>query len=182
MTDARFPERWLNDRRILRLPDKAFRLYVLTLAWSVANRTDGVIADDELALIPADASSVTDLEHAELWSRIMQTGWFILDFESTQATAADLAHLEYQRSLARDRKRRQRARQAAAVTRDVHQDSTRTGTPKTEGQGPGLAPSQSGKPPDHDGSVNGAGQAQHIPIEVHRQSRATGHNAREAAR
>ena len=52
MTDARFPERWLNDRRVLRLPDDAFRLFVLSLAWSVANRTDGVLKDDDLPLIP----------------------------------------------------------------------------------------------------------------------------------
>ena len=45
MTDARFPERWLNDRRVLRLPDDAFRLFVLSLAWSVANQADGRIYD-----------------------------------------------------------------------------------------------------------------------------------------
>jgi hypothetical protein len=39
MTDARFPERWLNDRRLLRLSDAAFRLFVISLTWSVSNRT-----------------------------------------------------------------------------------------------------------------------------------------------
>jgi hypothetical protein len=52
MTDARFPERWLNDRRVLRLPDDAFRLFVLSLAWSVANQTDGRIYDEDQALVP----------------------------------------------------------------------------------------------------------------------------------
>jgi len=31
MTDARFPERWLNDRRVLRLSDVDFRTFVTTL-------------------------------------------------------------------------------------------------------------------------------------------------------
>ena len=35
----------LNDRRLLRLPDDAFRLFVNTLLWSVANKTDGVACD-----------------------------------------------------------------------------------------------------------------------------------------
>jgi hypothetical protein len=38
MTDARFPERWLQDRRVLRLSDVGFRLFTLSLAWSVSNR------------------------------------------------------------------------------------------------------------------------------------------------
>jgi hypothetical protein len=53
MTDARFPERWLNDRRLLRLSDAAFRLFVISLTWSVSNRTDGVLDTGDLTLIPA---------------------------------------------------------------------------------------------------------------------------------
>lgn len=54
MTDARFPERWLNDRRVLRLSDPAFRLFVISLTWSVSNRTYGELYDDDddLLLIP----------------------------------------------------------------------------------------------------------------------------------
>jgi len=50
VTDARFPERWLNDRRVLRLSDPAFRLFVIPLTWSVSNRTDGDLYDDDLRL------------------------------------------------------------------------------------------------------------------------------------
>lgn len=52
MTDARFPDRWLSDRRFARLSDAHFRSYVTSLAWSVTNRTDGVIEPEDLALIP----------------------------------------------------------------------------------------------------------------------------------
>jgi hypothetical protein len=70
MTDARFPERWLNDRRVLRLPDDAFRLFVLSLAWSVANQTDGRIYDDDLALIPASSAGSGQLAKSGLWERV----------------------------------------------------------------------------------------------------------------
>lgn len=52
MTDARFPERWLNDRRVMRLSPDAFRTFVIALTWSVANRTDGVITDDDMPFLP----------------------------------------------------------------------------------------------------------------------------------
>lgn len=140
MTDARFPERWLNDRRVLRLPDDAFRLFVISLAWSVANRTDGRIYEDELPLIPASPAGSGQLAKAGLWERIADY-WLITVFDDTQTTRADLEHLERQRRKARDRKRRERARRAgrspADVTRDVPRDatkdSTRTGQARTGG-------------------------------------------------
>jgi hypothetical protein len=131
MTDARFPERWLNDRRILRLPDDAFRLFVLSLAWSVANQTDGRIYDDELPLIPASASGSGRLAKCGLWERVADH-WLITVFEETQTTRADLEHLASQRRKARDRKRRERARRVPRdVPRDVTSDSTRTGQART---------------------------------------------------
>jgi hypothetical protein len=134
MTDARFPERWLNDRRVLRLPDDAFRLFVLSLAWSVANQTDGRIYDDDLALIPASPAGSGQLAKSGLWERVADY-WLITVFEETQTTRADLEHLAVQRRKARDRKRRERARRARPVTqdvtRDVPEDSTRTGQART---------------------------------------------------
>jgi hypothetical protein len=134
MTDARFPERWLNDRRVLRLPDDAFRLFVLSLAWSVANRTDGRIYDDDLALIPASASGSGQLAKSGMWERVADY-WQIAEFEETQTTRADLDHLAEQRRKARDRKRAERARRTRSVPRDVLRDvtsdSTRTGQART---------------------------------------------------
>ena len=41
MTDARLPERWLNDGRLQRVSASAYRLFGNGLMWTVANRTDG---------------------------------------------------------------------------------------------------------------------------------------------
>jgi hypothetical protein len=121
MTDARFPERWLHDRRILRLPDKAFRQFVTSLAWSVANRTEGVIERAE-TLPVFDAGSADALVKARLWEEYAQ-GWVITVFEDTQSTRAELEAAAAARRRARDKKRRQRARRAD-VPGDVPGDST----------------------------------------------------------
>lgn|ERR1022692_4483670 len=111
MTDARYPERWLNDRRFLRLPDGAFRLFFISLAWAVANRTDGVIYDDDLALMPGiDAGQAKTLAKADLWERVSDH-WLILDYEETQTSRSDLEVLAHARKKAREKKRRQRAAQ-----------------------------------------------------------------------
>ena len=127
MTDARFPERWLNDRRIVRLPDDAFRLFMMSLAWSVANKTDGRLYDDDLPLIPGVPRSVvaayTDeglavvpldppaavqkLVKAELWERVADY-WLITDFEDTQTSRSDLELLANGRRTEAASKRRRR--------------------------------------------------------------------------
>jgi hypothetical protein len=149
MTDARFPEQWLNDRRILRLDDDAFRLFVISLTWSVANRTDGRICDDDLALIPASTAGIGQLATSGLWERAGDY-WFITVYEDTQTTRDELDTLAKARRAQRDKKRRQRAARAARasavpgtvpatvpgdVTRDVPQDSTRTGQDRTGSNG-----------------------------------------------
>jgi hypothetical protein len=137
MTDARFPERWLNDRRVLRLPDDAFRLFVISLAWSVANRTDGRIYDDDLSLIPASPGGSGQLAKAGLWERVTDY-WQITVFEETQTTRDDLETLARGRRAQRDKKRRQRAAKAAraaaspgTVPGDVARDTPRTGQART---------------------------------------------------
>jgi hypothetical protein len=100
---------------------------VISLAWSVANRTDGRIYDEDLALIPASASRSGQLAKSGLWAGVAYY-WQIAEFEETQTTRADLAHLDGQRRKARDRKRAERARRVPHdVAGDVTSDSTRTG-------------------------------------------------------
>jgi hypothetical protein len=116
MPDARFPERWLNDRRLVRLPDAAFRLFVISLAWSVANRTDGRIYDDDLPLIPGghNGGHVWILSDTGLWIRCHDRSyWLIADFEETQTTREQLEATATARQKARDKKRRQRAAASA---------------------------------------------------------------------
>lgn len=127
MTDARLPERYLSDRRILRLSASEFRSYTMALLWTVANRTDGFVEPDDLPLIagfePQDASA---LQLAGLWLT-EGTGWRLADFAATQTSAHELELLENSRRREREKKGRQRARgqadkndeeTAAAVPRD----------------------------------------------------------------
>jgi hypothetical protein len=137
VTDARFPERWLNDRRVLRLPDDAFRLFVCGLAWSVANKTDGYLSDEDLRLIPGvNLGAAVVLQDAELWWGHMH-GWQITEFEDTQTSAAQLEAAALARR-ANDRKRQARHRRALLSrdsSRDNPRDNTRTGQAR-----PGKAP------------------------------------------
>lgn len=115
MTDARFPERWLTDRRLLRLSDRHFRVFVSTLAWSVSNRTDGVIEHDDLPLVPVQDASPMDaaaLVAAGLWTDESR-GWRVVDFDSSQSSRHELEILENARRREREKKARQRARRAA---------------------------------------------------------------------
>lgn len=112
MTDARFPERWLSDRRLLRLSDAAHRMFVSTLLWSVSNRTDGVIERADLPLvIGASQESATALVAAGLWAE-HDNGWEIREFAATQTSADQLTVLENVRRRDREKKVRQRAEKA----------------------------------------------------------------------
>lgn len=129
MTDARFPERWLNDRRFNRLTDAAYRTYAMALIWSVANRTDGQLDDADIQLIPRYSNeSVRTLESEGLWERC-STGWLIVDFPDTQTSRDELVVLENNRRRVRDKKRRQRA---AVTSNDEHVGSR----PSAPGGGP----------------------------------------------
>jgi hypothetical protein len=135
VTDARFPDRWLSDKRIQRLPDNHFRSFITSLVWSVTNRTDGVIEPEDLELIPRFAKdSVRNLLAAGLWEPRGGSGrgWQIVDFAATQTTALQLRHLEDARAKEREKKARQRAARRsedtssastdAAVPRDIPRD------------------------------------------------------------
>jgi hypothetical protein len=112
MTDARFPERWLLDRRIDGLDDRDFRSFVSALVWSVSNRTDGVITEPDLDRIPHfDRRSVFMLVARALWDAT-DTGWQITEFEDTQTSRDDLAVLTNARRAKRDAQRRRRARRS----------------------------------------------------------------------
>jgi hypothetical protein len=132
VTDARFPERWLNDRRVRRLSDPAFRLYVISLTWSVSNRTDGVLYPDDLSLLAdVDPARAGEMEKSELWRRVKDY-WLITEFEDTQSTREQLEGLDRKRRLDRERKARQRARERSNVTQDVTRDTKdRTGQDRT---------------------------------------------------
>lgn len=110
MTDARYPEAWLNDRRIVRLSDAGHRLFTTANAWSASNRTDGHLEAPDLALIHGvDGRHATELTDAGLWSEV-SGGWQIVDFHKAQSTKAQLDGLDYKRHQDRERQARKRAR------------------------------------------------------------------------
>lgn len=124
MTDARFPDRWLHDRRMNRLSDGHFRSYVLSLIYAVSNRTDGVVEPEDLATIPKFAAgAVKALVENELWQP-REKGWLITDFESTQSSREALEAAEQARNHARakDRARKAKSRAEAKSEPDSPQD------------------------------------------------------------
>lgn len=112
MTDARFPERWLNDRRIMRLGPAVFRGYVLALAWSVSNRTDGRLEVADLDMVPGCTLDTAEaLVAAGLWAAAEDgTGWTISDFLSTQTSRGQLEGLELKKRQDAERARAYRSR------------------------------------------------------------------------
>lgn len=128
MTDARFPERWLNDRRIIRLTDSAFRTFVLGMTWAVANRSDGYVSSDDLDLVHgAKAADADELVKASLWSRADDAGYWIEDFTKVQTSAAQLDGLEHRK--AQDRARAKKYREKSRGTEpDPDPSSSRDGS------------------------------------------------------
>ncbi len=111
MPDTRLPERFLTDRRLLLLDVQHRWSYVASMAWSVSNRTDGVVLPNELQLIPGFAGeSPQVLIEAGLWKSRRSKGWEITDFAATQTSAHELEVLENLRRRNREAKARERAK------------------------------------------------------------------------
>lgn len=131
MADARMPDRYLLDRRFVRLEDEHFRSYVVALMWTVSNRTDGEILPGDLALIPGfRAGSASALVAAGLWTP-QADGWQITDYMDTQTSRAEFEKMEKKRVSDRERKARSRAASSGGddgpgggVTPDVTADVT----------------------------------------------------------
>ena len=104
MTDARLPERWLTDRRVQR-SDAHFRSFVNALLWSVANRTDGAIGPEDLALVSGFTPGMeAEFTASGVWVTNGK-GWRIAEFDATQTSRDELEALEQIRASGRKRKR-----------------------------------------------------------------------------
>jgi hypothetical protein len=109
------PERYLTDRRVLRLSDSAFRAFVNAMIWAVSNRTDGVIEQHDLTLIPNFVTGhEQDFITAGLWD-LHEDGYIIIDFATTQTSRDELEVLENARRADREKKRRQRQAAKTAI-------------------------------------------------------------------
>jgi len=112
MADARLPDRWLTERRIQKLSDRAFRAFTLALMWSVSSRTDGVIDHSDLDLIPGfPRGAEEELVKSGLWVE-HNGGWLIAEFCDTQTSKAELHALARARASNRERQARYRLKQA----------------------------------------------------------------------
>lgn len=182
MTDARFPERWLNDRRVIRLTDGAFRLFVVSLTWSVSNRTDGAIESADLSLmLGADRRNAGELLKAGLWTSDTERGvWTIADFVATQTTADQLVVLENARARERRKKARRRGRDnddddeppglsPGMPSPGLTQDRPGQDRPRRQGQGEG---DHSGTGDEHDDRTDHAYHGGPVEWDTGRQLRA----------
>jgi hypothetical protein len=112
MTDARYPERWMNDRRLRRLSHAGFRSFLNALTWSVANRTDGVIEPDDIELIP-DFVAGTEVELVKTGAWEQRNGhWLVMEFADTQTSRDQLEAATIARRKNKDRQQRWRDRQS----------------------------------------------------------------------
>jgi Ulp1 family protease len=118
--DARYPERYLTDRRVSRLSDAEHRAYVLALVWSVSNRTDGAIAVEDLDALPRPVTRETldALHRAGLVSEEVVNGdlvWLLTDYVETQTTRAELEALDSARRAKRLKAADKRAEEAHKI-------------------------------------------------------------------
>lgn len=131
--DARFPERWLHDRRLARATHSQFRLFVNANAWAVSNRTDGLIPREELSLIPganmADASALVALG---LWASVPD-GWMIEGFLDVQSSKSQLEGLDLKRLQDRQRQRAYRERKRLS-SRYQSREGVRDSSPDDKGK------------------------------------------------
>lgn len=112
MTDARIPERYLMDRRIVRLTDTQRSSYFMAILWSVSNRTDGRFDSADLPLIPTFTTTVVDaLVGCGLWA-VADGGWIDTEFKNVQTSKDDLEVLDNARRADREKKARLKAHKA----------------------------------------------------------------------
>lgn len=150
MTDARFPDRWLNDRRIMSLSPTGFRSFIAALSWSVSNMTDGIICRSDILFMPKlfAETSIPELTKNNLLRVKSSTEWELVDFAESQSSKAELE--AYFKKKAYDRryqaqKRAEKAAQKAGETSaqssgsyDESYESSRQGKARTGKDRQGL--------------------------------------------
>ncbi len=129
MVDARVPDRWLTDRRWLRLTPRERHDGISLLLWAVAVRSDGILDRRDLHLCPwpIEVGSVAALLAGGLLLEIDDDHVGFADWSGSQTTRAELDAAAEMRRKGRERQRRHRAKKAGeevttnlVVTRDGH--------------------------------------------------------------
>jgi len=126
--DMRYCERWMNDRRVLRLNDLEHRGFVLAMTWSVSNRTDGVITAGDLPYLPQPVTRETleALCRAGLASEELagdEVVWVMTDYSTSQTSRAEFdsmtAAREQKKIAARNRRSTNRVGEGGPEFSDV---------------------------------------------------------------
>ncbi|MDR6868157.1 hypothetical protein J2Y69_002768 [Microbacterium resistens] len=134
MADARIPEQYLTDKRVLRLTDAERSSYFMALTWSVSNRSDGRIERADLPLIPTFSSkAIPGLVRWECWRTDGKEAWIIVDYARWQTTRSEFEVLDNARRREREKKARQRAK-AKDVTGDSPGGTSRGTSQARQGQ------------------------------------------------
>ncbi|PTT20056.1 hypothetical protein DBR36_06530 [Microbacterium sp. HMWF026] len=121
MTDARLPERWLTDRRWLRLSVQARHDAIAWLLWCVSQRTDGVLDRGDLSLCPWRTSdeSVHELLRAGIISDGGEGTVRFVEYAEAQTTARELERMAGMREHERIKKARSRAKHAGMTADQI---------------------------------------------------------------
>lgn len=129
MRHTRFELGFPRNRKVSRLSDSAFRLWVSAIDHSREQRTDGAIEKSDLAIIPRGAgangwkpSVVRELVDAGLW-RPTDSGWEIHEFLTWQDSKE---HVDRAREQARDRMTRVRSKNSSSSSREVRANFDQT--------------------------------------------------------
>lgn len=135
VADARIPEQYLTDKRILRLTDTERSSFFMALVWSISNRTDGRIERADLPLIPTfSEKAVAGLVRWGCWESDGVEAWLISDFTRWQTTRSEFEVLDNARRREREKKARQRAKARENIPGDSTGGTSRGTTQARQGQ------------------------------------------------
>ena len=135
MTDARLHPSMLSNRKVARLSDSAFRVYVMSLVWCAAHESDGVMPRREaFALHPtADPPQIVMLVDELLKQRVWeaapteqgdQPSIRVHDFLTYNTSVESLESRRLAKSAAeKERRKRERDKCASTNTVDSHVDA-----------------------------------------------------------
>ncbi len=122
----RYPTYWLNDRRFERIGRDGHHLFTIAMAYSVSNRTEGVIEHADIPTLArkydCDTSKIALLVDNWLWEEI-DGGYLILDFRKTQTSKSQLEGFEEKKRNDAERSKRYReSKKIADPSRDASYD------------------------------------------------------------
>jgi hypothetical protein len=80
MTWAKFDDNFYQHPKVISLSDKAFRLYVASICFASANRTDGEIPRAALPMIGGTTKLAGELTGVALWDTTSRDGWAVHDY------------------------------------------------------------------------------------------------------